>query len=88
MPDVFVASAVAQSGLALVAAVEDAVAGKLQVGKIVKVGLERPEAVRLTMGVGVPAGVRARIDALAKDIVEGKITVSTDYTGAEFPNPA
>lgn len=87
MPDVFIGSAVAQSGLAVVAAVEDLAAGKLQTGKVVKVGLERPEAVRLTMGAGVTADVRSKIDALAKEIVEGRITVSTDYTGAEFASP-
>lgn len=86
-PDVFVASAIADSGLAVLAACEDMMQGKFQPGTIKKVGLSRPAAVRLSTGPGVPQAVRERLDQAAADIVSGMLVVSTQWEGPEFANP-
>lgn len=88
MPDLFVASAVADSGFALLRAVEDLVAGTVKTNAIEKIGLGRPDAVRLTMSPDVGGDLRRKIDALAADIKNGKVGVSTTWSGEEFPNPA
>ena len=88
VPDVFIASAVADSGIALKKAVEDLVSGSLKFGAVERIGLNQPDAVRLTLSASVPAAVRERIDALAARIKSGAMAVSTDWTGPEFPNPA
>lgn len=88
MPDVFVASAVADSGIALLRAVEDLVAGAVKTNAIEKIGLSRPDAIRLTMSPTVDEGLRKKIEALAADIKNGKVAVSTTWNGEEFPNPA
>jgi basic membrane protein A len=87
MPDVFVASAVADSGVALLRAVEDLVGGVVRSNAIEKIGLKRPDAVRLTISSTVSADIRSRVDALADQIKAGTVTVPTTWNGAEFPNP-
>jgi basic membrane protein A len=86
-PDVFVASAVADSGRALFAAVADKAAGRFTPGVVRQVGLETPEAVRLVMAPRVPEAVRARISETATDIVAGKMKVPHEWTGEEFATP-
>ena len=86
-PDVFVASAIADSGLAVFAACEDVSTGKFRPGVIQKVGLSRLAAVRLQMADSVPAAVREKIEQATRDIVSGKLVVSTQWEGAEFANP-
>lgn len=88
MPDVFVASAVADSGVALQKAVEDLKAGRLKLGAIDKIGLARPDAVRLAISPAVAPAIRQRVEALAAQIASGAVTVSTDWTGPEFANPS
>ena len=88
MPDVFVASAIAQSGIAVQAAIEDMAAGKFVPGKVNKVGLERPEAVRLAMATSVPADIAAKVNAVAEAIAKGGLEVTTTYAGEEFATPA
>jgi basic membrane protein A len=88
MPDVFIGSAIAASGLAVFAAAEDAARDKLQLGKVMKIGLERPEAVRLTVGATVGPEIRAQLAALTADIVAGRLEIATNYAGVEFANPA
>jgi basic membrane protein A len=88
MPDVFIASAVADSGVALLRAVEDLVAGKIRTNAIEKIGLNRPDAVRLAISSTVSADTRMRIAALADQIKDGVVTVPTAWDGSEFPNPA
>ncbi len=87
VPDVFIASACADAGLALFSACDDMIAGRFKAGVIKQIGLEQPEAVRLTMAPRVPEPVRARIAAAAADIVSGKLKVSTEFSGAEFATP-
>jgi basic membrane protein A len=88
MPDVFIASAIAQSGIAVQAAAEDMAAGAIKAGKVTKVGLERPEAIRLAMAADVSNGVRATIAVVAEKIVNGAIEVPTAFSGEEFATPA
>lgn len=87
MPDVFVASAIADVGRAMASAVEDLVQGRFRGGELRKIGLEQPDAVRLSLGARVAPDIRARIDALAARIVAGDIRVPTEWSGPEFANP-
>ena len=87
-PDVFVASAVADSGLAVLNAVRDVVNGTFKPGVFRHIGLEQPEAVRLAMAPDVPAEVRTKIEALAAEIVAGRLAVPTEWSGEELANPA
>lgn len=88
VPDVFVASACADSGRAVYQAVADKAAGRFAAGHVRQVGLETPEAVHLAMAPRVPAEIRARIAGLTADIVAGRLSVPHDWTGAEFSTPA
>lgn len=88
MPDVFVASAVAQSGIAVQAAIEDVASGKFRPGKVNKVGLERPEAVRLVMAPSVPADIVAKVASVGDAIAKGTLEVPTSFSGEEFATPA
>ena len=84
MPDVFIGSAIADSGIALFNAVRDVAAGRFKPGVIERIGLANPEAVRLTLGADVAPSIRARIDAYAADIIAGRIRIPESYDGAEF----
>jgi len=86
-PDVFIGSAVADSGLAVFTAIDDLVQGRFKPGVLRSVGLEQPDAVRLVVAPSVNPAVAARIAALAADIVAGRLVVSTAWNGAEFTNP-
>lgn len=88
VPDVFVASAYADAGRALFNAAQDLAADRFAAGQIHQIGLETPEAVRLTLAPSVPADVRAKLDAMAADIVAGRFKVPAEWQGEEFPNPA
>ncbi|MFD2182812.1 BMP family protein [Rhodoplanes azumiensis] len=88
VPDVFIASACADSGRAVFQAVADKAAGRFAAGHIRQVGLDTPEAVRLTMAPRVPEDVRTRIAAIAAEIVAGRLAVPHDWRGEEFPTPA
>jgi basic membrane protein A and related proteins len=88
MPDVFIASAVADSGVAVLRAVEDLVRGRIATDAVQKIGLSRPEAVRLTMSPALGEDIHRRIDALAERIKAGTVEVPTTWNGVEFPNPS
>jgi basic membrane protein A len=88
MPDVFIASAIADSGIAVAMAIEDLVAGDLKTGAIERIGLARPDAVRLAIAPTIPAGLRERVEQLAERIKSGQVEVSTTWNGPEFPNPS
>jgi basic membrane protein A and related proteins len=87
MPDVFIASAVADSGVAVLCAVEDLARGAVATNSVEKIGLARPDAVRLTMSTALSEDIRRRVDALAQQIKEGQVEVPTSWNGTEFPNP-
>lgn len=88
VPEVFVASAFADVGRAVFNAVSDAISGHLAVGQIRQIGLESPEAVRLTMAATVSAETRARIGTMAAEIAARRFEVPTEWQGEEFANPA
>ncbi|RDJ22331.1 BMP family ABC transporter substrate-binding protein [Bosea caraganae] len=87
-PEIFVASAFADSGQALFNAAQDFVEERFAVGQVRQIGLETPEAVRLTMAGTVPANVKGRIETMAAEIAAGSFKVPAEWEGVEFANPA
>ncbi len=83
-PDVFIGSAIADSGIAVFAAVQDRAAGQLATGQVKSIGLERPEAVRLTTADRITPEVKAKLNDLAAQIVAGTVKLPTSWTGPEF----
>ena len=87
-PGVFLASAVADVGVGVFQAVRDLRAGTFPAATIRKIGLDHPQAVRLTMSPNTPADVRAQVEKVAADIGSGRVSVPEAYDGPEFPTPA
>jgi basic membrane protein A len=83
-PNVFVGSAIADVSIAALRAAHDVANGEFQSGTVVEIGLEKPDAVRLSLAPSVPETVRKRTDALSREIVGGDIEVETTYDGPEF----
>ncbi|MCG6876030.1 MAG: BMP family protein [Betaproteobacteria bacterium] len=84
MPDAFVAAAVADPGYALYMAVRD-LRDNLLRGDLVKhYGVHYPEAVRLALGDGVPAGTKAPLERYRERMAAGGIEIPATYNGAEF----
>ena len=74
-PDVFIASALADTGWGSYCAIEDFLAGRLQPGQARSVGLEQESLCRLVCGVDVSKEMRIRLDQVAQDIVAGRVVV-------------
>ena len=87
-PDVFLASAVADSSWASWRAIEDFVHHRFEAGVRRTAGLEEPSLCRLALAADVPAEIKARLAALAQDVLDGKIAVPTQWDGEEFAAPA
>lgn len=87
-PEVFIASAIADSGACIEMAVRDDLAGRLQCGSIRHFGLEAPDIVRLALGARVAGPVRAALDAAAARLAGGEIVPEAEYAGEEMPIPA
>lgn len=85
-PDVFVGSAIADSSMDVVNAVRDFVNGDWESNAVHEIGLEDPDAVRLSLAPDVPQDVVDRTEELKSDIIDGRITVATSYDGPKF-NP-
>lgn len=83
-PDVFIASAIANVSIAGLEAARALAEGRWEGGKVVQIGLENPDAVSLALSPDVPEEVRAKVDELRQDIINGKIEVSTEYDGPEL----
>lgn len=83
-PDVFVASAIADSGVCVEQAIADFRAGSFAPATVRRTGLERPDAVRLALHPSVPGAVRARLDAWAQRLLDGEVEPADDYAGPEF----
>ncbi len=88
VPDVFVGSAIADVSIAVYDAVRDAAAGRFEGGTIRRIGLEQPDAVKLSMAASVPADVRERVAKAALAIREARIGVPDAYDGPEFATPS
>ena len=86
-PDLFIASACADSGRALFNAVRDVFQGTFQGGVVHEIGLEVPDAVRLALSPNVPERTRAQLTKLTTDIVAGRCPISTEWDGPEFATP-
>lgn len=78
---VFVASAIADNGIAVEAAV-DAFCGAHFAGR--RIGLDMPAAVRLAISDEIPAALQDRIDGLAQAIIDGAVVVPEHWQGAEW----
>ncbi|GAA1404378.1 membrane protein [Glutamicibacter uratoxydans] len=83
-PEIFVGSAVADSGAAAFSAIEDFVQGDYKPEQSIQIGLENPDAVKLTLAPDVPENVKNEVEKLSKQIIEDKIEVKTEYNGPEF----
>lgn len=78
---VFLASAIADNGVAVEAAIAAFLSGRFEDRRI---GLEAPEAVRLALAEEVAAGLRERLSALAAAVLAGRVAVPEAYTGPEW----
>ena len=78
-------SAVADSGAAAFAAVKDFVQGNFQAETTHRIGLENPQAVRLTLADDVPNDVRDKIKQLTGDIVAKKSPWPPSTKARNFP---
>jgi basic membrane protein A and related proteins len=84
MPDVFVASAVADGGVAIVQVARD-LHDSLWKGDLVKrIGIRNRDAVRLALAPTVPEAVKVRIAAFTQEMVAGSIKIPEEYSGPEF----
>lgn len=84
MPEVFVASAVADAGFAVFQSGRD-LRDNLFKGELVKrFGMRYPEAVRLALAPGVPQAVTARVADLGREMAAGAIAIPETYSGPEF----
>ena len=84
MPDVFVATAVADSGFAVFQAGRD-LHDNLFKGELVRrFGVRSPEAVRLALAPTVPIEVKDRVAALTREMAVGAIAIPGEFAGPEF----
>jgi basic membrane protein A len=84
MPDVFVASAVANAGVAVLQAGRD-LSDNMWKGDLTRrIGVRTPEAVRLALAPTVPGAVQDRVAALTREMAAGSIAIPDDYAGPEF----
>jgi len=86
-PDVFIASALADSGWGIRRAVHDLRAGQLHCGTVTTVGLDDPAIVSLKLAARVPTAARARVDEIHRRILEGELAPTEHYEGPEFDLP-
>ncbi len=80
----FIASAVADSSVAIYNAAQDLVDGKWEGNKVLSIGLEEEDIVKLTMSNDVPKDVQDKIKELSKKLISGEIKIKTTYEGKEF----
>ena len=81
--DVYLASALADSGLCVERAAADHAAGRLAVGAVTRYGLEQAASLRLALGAGVTAEERRALDDWSGRLAGG-LEIDGGYTGAEF----
>jgi basic membrane protein A len=82
---VFLASAVADNGVAIEAAMAAFLQGRFADRRL---GLEAPEAVRLALAPDVGRELAGRIEALRTAILAGEVAVPESYGGPEWSPPA
>lgn len=87
-PEVFIASAICDSGEAVFRAIKDHARGALPLGGRLAFGLEEPSLVRLDLGPRIGAQDRASVEDWAQRLLRGEVEIRSGYAGAEFPLPA
>ena len=83
-PEVYLASALADSGLCVERAVADHAQGALAVGRITRFGLEAQASLRLVLGAQVSAQERRELDEWSGRLASGTIEIAGRYDGEEF----
>ena len=83
-PEVYLASALADSGLCVERAAADHAAGALAVGRITRFGLEAEASLRLVLGAQVSAHERGVLDDWSGRLAAGEIEIAARYDGEEF----
>ncbi len=83
-PEVYLASALADSGLCVERAAADHAAGALAVGRVTRFGLEAEASLRLVLGAQVGAQERLALDEWSGRLAAGAIEIAARYDGEEF----
>ena len=83
-PEVFVASAIADSGVCIEMAACDHASGALRMGVHRRFGLEMGDVVRLALAPRVDAAALAVLESARMDLLSGAIVPATEYSGAEM----
>lgn len=83
-PEVFIASAIADSGYCIELAVRDFLDGSLACGSKRVIGIEADAHVRLALHARVDAATRALLESFRARLVSGALHPATQYDGAEF----
>lgn len=83
-PEVFVASAIADSGVCIELAARDHASGTLRMGLHRSFGLEMGAVVRLALAPRVDASALAAVESARMDLLSGAIVPATEYCGAEM----
>ena len=83
-PQVFAASAIADSGRGIDRAIADFVTGKLQPGTLTCTGLEAPQAVRLVMTPDLQQAFGTEIEAWSRRLQSGAVVPDEAYDGPEM----
>ena len=86
-PDVFIASAIADSGHCIELAMQDFLTGKLSCGKKKIIGLEAAEHVRLALHPRVSDAARAAVERFRGRLLSGALVPAHEYVGVEFGFP-
>lgn len=84
-PNVFVASAVADSGYGVVQAIEAFTSDRIANGTKVTYGLESAESVRLVMSESMAQMHGAAIESWLQKLLAGEVAPAEDYDGPEVP---
>lgn len=84
-PDVFVASAIADSGCCVERAIADFSRDAVPFGGVVTIGLEERDVVRLALAPDVGHAARAQVEAWAGRLIDGTVRPGLRYDGEEFP---
>lgn len=83
-PEVFVASAVADSGRGLAQAIDDFAHGRVRCGTVVEYGLAQPDFVRLVVAPELQARFGAELADWTQRVLAGTVRIDTEYDGPEF----
>ena len=87
-PDVFAASAVADSGYGVLQAIEAFINGRMVTGRKVIYGLQSSDSVRLVMGPSLARSHGADIESWRQKLLTGEVVPSEAYDGPEVLLPA